>query len=140
MNTEIFISTASLTISGISLLCSLLSFFRQRTQTAKDFFLQGDTEFLKSCRKQIYNIPDKCEEYSKYEDSISQVVSFYDCWALMVKRKYLPIWVFDGMAGDALLRQYKKILPYIELRRFKGDTNYAMYFEWLQEKIKKNHR
>lgn len=140
MDTNVIISIGSLTVSSISLLVSLLAFTRQRLQTAKDFFLQGDSELQKACRKEIYKIPDDCTDFSQYVDLISQVVSFYDCWAILVKRKYLPVWVFDGMAGDALTRQFGKIYPYILQRRKNGDTNYAINFEWLSIKLSSNHK
>lgn len=140
MKTEIIISICSLSVSAISLIISLCSFFRQQMRTVNEFFLQCDNELQKSCRKEIYKIPDNCTDFSPYIDLISQVVSFYDCWAMLVKRKYLPIWVFDGMAGDALTRQFGKIYPYILQRRESGDTNYAIHFEWLSIKLSSRYK
>ena len=97
---------------------------------------------MKKYRKVIYDlysqetsgslILDKLKEHS---DEVSQVLSFYDFWALMVKKHYLPKWTFQASSRYTAINIYNKVKPYIEFRRVE-QPEYASHFEWLINKIR----
>lgn len=53
----------------------------------------------------------------------------------MVKKKYLPLGVFESASGYAVIRLYEGLQEMIEERR-KDNEKYGEYFEWLYYKIK----
>lgn len=105
--------------------------------------MQGDSEEMKRYRKIIYDIynqeyDDKriLEELKLKTDAVSHVVSFYDFWALMMKKQYLPNWTFQASSKYAALNIYNKIKPYINYRRL-TQPEYASHYEWLVNKLNK---
>ena len=46
----------------------------------------------------------------------------------MVKKKYLPFWVFKSASGYAVIRLYEGLQEMIEIRRV-DNPEYAEYFE-----------
>ena len=135
-------TVVSIAISFIALVFSIFSFWQSRASAVRDFFAQGDSAQMKKYRKVIYDlysqdtsgslILDKLKEHS---DEVSQVLSFYDFWALMVKKHYLPKWTFQASSRYTAINIYNKVKPYIEFRRVE-QPEYASHFEWLINKIR----
>lgn len=99
----------------------------------KFFSALESKEFIK-VKKVIYNKDIR----DVYDEDAAAMVNFYHHWGLMVRKKYLPLWAFDGGTGDGVIRSYERVRNYIELRR-KHDHNktYAIHFEWLYNELLK---
>lgn len=54
----------------------------------------------------------------------------------MVKKKYLPLWVFESSSGQAVIRLYEGLESMIMERR-EDNLMYGEYFEWLYKKVKR---
>lgn len=136
----------SLFISIGAFIFSCLSYKDSKSANVKEYFAQGDSDEQKRYRKVIYDI------YNDYKDSdpqtlleklmsrkadhaISHVVSFYDFWALMNKKHYLPFWTFYGPPGKRAYDIYQMLLPYIHYRLSHNDPQYVVNYEWLIKKI-----
>ena len=73
------------------------------------------------------------KEYFQQGDSLENVaagsiISFFHFWGIMVKKKYLPLWVFESASGYAVIRLYEGLQEMIEERR-KDNEKYGEYFE-----------
>ena len=65
---------------------------------------------------------------------LTQVASHYHFWGLMVKKGFLPKWIFQGEPGESALQLYDRLKPYIDKRRV-DKKSYAENYSWLIEKI-----
>lgn len=127
-------------LSGISgILVGAASIRISNLGAVQEYFQQGDTKEYTEARRKLYNKIDKKQKIDKDDLDAGIVVSFFHFWGLMVKKHYLPIWVFDSASGYAVIRLYEGITGMIEERR-KDNPQYAEYFEWLYKKIKKRLR
>ena len=77
-----------------------------------------------------YNNYNSSEKDLLNNISFAKVCSHYHFYGLMLKKHYIPSWVFKSANGSAIIRCYEKAIHYIWLRR-KEDPYYAEYFEWL---------
>lgn len=134
----------SICISLSALALSLFGFCQSRASIVKDFFAQGDNIEMKKLRKVIYDIYNQnnhaeliLDELKTHSDEVSQVISYYDFWGLMVKKGYLPKWAFQASSKFTTINIYNKTKPYIEYRRL-GQPDYASHFKWLISKINYN--
>ena len=132
-------SGVGLVISGLAIVLSLVSIFRTRRQNQYQvlenyYSMDKDIKFIRA-RKITYGMKN-LQEMKKSEE-VSQIVSVFHFYGLMVKKKYLPFYIFESASGDAVIRLYEIIVPLVDERR-KKNKYYAEYFEWLYEKIKKN--
>ena len=84
--------------------------------------------------KQEYDV-----KIDKNDIAAGNIVSFFRFWGIMVKKKYLPLWVFESASGYAVIRLYEGLQPMIEERR-QDNEKYGEYFEWLYYKIKRRIR
>lgn len=110
----------------------------------------------KDRRKRIYKEFEAKNHNLNLEDlelldkdgDVGKIISFYDAWATVVKRHYLPIKYFKGINGVTAVRLYYIIEPYIDYRRSRDTTikhddknivlsndSYAKNYEWLIKKI-----
>jgi len=131
----------SIIISLCAFFLSALSFLQSRASTVKDFFTQGDGMEMKECRKVIYDIYNNYQDESiilnrliERSDDVARVISFYDFWGLMVKKKYLPLWTFQDSSKYVTINIYNKARPYIAFRKTENEM-YASHFEWLIKKL-----
>ena len=136
-------NSLALFVSLIALVLSVISFFQSRTAVVKDYFFQGDSVEMKAHRKTIYDIYNNesdediiFNELLKHEDDVAHVISFFDFWALMVKKHYLPRWTFHASPRYVTTTIYDKVLPYITHRRI-HQPEYACYYEWLVGKLQR---
>ncbi len=132
----------TLIISIIALIFSIISFFQSRSAVVRDFFHQGDSAEMKKDRKAIYDIDNAKLDKQKtldmlieHEREVTNVISFFDFWSLMVKKHYLPKWTFQASSKFVAIKMFDIIKPYIMHRRIDQDE-YACHFEWLIGKIR----
>lgn len=57
----------------------------------------------------------------------------------MVKKKYLPIWVFEDSSGFAIVKLYRILSHYIDEKRV-DNPYYAVHFQWLANKIERKYK
>ena len=129
---------------------ALVEYKRTVQHAVLEFLSQGNTEEEKKRRKELYQ---KCEEkkyaltlddLKRMDDAsgdIAKIISFYDAWAIMVKKRYLPIKYFKGINGVTAVRLFYILEPYIEYRQNKdteivnqvviSNKSYAENFKWL---------
>ena len=125
-------------LSGISgILVGAASIRISNLGAVEEYFQQGDSREYTEARRRVYNLIERKQKIDKDDVDVGIVVSFFHFWGLMVKKHYLPIWVFDSSSGYAVIRLFEGLSGLIEERR-KDNPKYAQYFEWLYKKIKKN--
>lgn len=136
------LDVATIVISIIALMLSIISFFQSRAAVVKDYFAQGDSAEMKKYRKVVYNIYNQESDEKiifkrllENEDDVAHVISFFDFWALMVKKHYLPKWAFQASSRFVAITIYDKLTPYILYRR-NNQPEYACHYEWLINKMR----
>ena len=123
-------------MSGVSgILVGAASIRISNMGAVKEYFQQGDAAEHTKARKQIYYKMEQNITIDKNDLAAADVVSFFHFWGAMVKKKYLPLWVFDSASGYAVVRLYEGLEEMISERR-KDNPRYGEYFEWLYHKVK----
>lgn len=124
-------------LSGISgILVGAASIRISNLGAVKEYFQQGDTPEFIEARRKVYSKIDKNVKIDKNDVDAASIVSFFHFWGLMVKKKYLPLWVFESSSGQAVVRLYEGLESMIMERR-EDNLMYGEYFEWLYKKVKK---
>ena len=124
-------------LSGISgVLIGVASIRISNMEAVKEYFQQGDSLENVAARKEIYCKINNNIKIDKNDVAAGSIISFFHFWGIMVKKKYLPLWVFESASGYAVIRLYEGLQEMIEERR-KDNEKYGEYFEWLYYKIKK---
>lgn len=127
-------------LSGISgILVGAASIRISNLGAVKEYFQQGDTPEFIEARKKLYSKIDRNIKINKNDLDAASIVSFFHFWGLMVKKKYLPIWVFESSSGQALIRLYEGLESMVMERR-EDNPMYGEYFEWLYKKVKRRMR
>ncbi|HHX61354.1 MAG TPA: hypothetical protein GX707_11690 [Epulopiscium sp.] len=119
-------------LSGITGIVIGFSSSRQASLDAvKDYFQQGDEESYVKARTNILETKsiDKMEK-----TEVGKVCNFFHFWGLMNRKKYLPIWVFEGSSGLQVVKLYIKLQTTIKEKR-KLNQFYAIEFEKLARRI-----
>lgn len=130
----------SFAISLFSACSSLLAYQHSHSSTVRDFFQEGDSEEMVEYRKIIYEISkskskeERLEGLKTHSKAVSHVLSFYNTWALLYKKYYLPRWTFQALTRDAAIEIYEITEPYIKFRR-ESHKEYAKHFEWLKNDL-----
>lgn len=93
--------------------------------------LTGKYTKLFEARHAIYSCQDIFQVKEIY---LTQVASHYHFWGLMVKKGFLPKWVFQGEPGESALQLYSLLKPYIDKRRDEKKS-YAENYIWLISQI-----
>ena len=99
-------------------------------QAVIQYFQQGDTKEFIECRHRVYEANDG----NINSKDAAYLCSFFHFWGLMVQRKHLPIWVFNGVSGERVVQLYQKLSKFIEDTR-EDAPRYAEHFQWLTERI-----
>lgn len=116
-------------ISGISGVIIGLSGWRATNLDAvKEYFQQGDTEEFIKARGELYDKQDHNKNIEYDSKEASMITNFFQFWGLMVGKRYLPIWVFEGASGMSVVRLYGILENYIVKHREKNKY-YAQNFE-----------
>jgi len=133
---EVILSLAVIASSIAALLTFLFGVLPQRRLYKLDavikYFQQGDTTEAKKHRKRIY----EAEPSNINRHDASMVIAFFHFWGLMVKKKLLPIWVFDSISGYRVVQLYEKLRGHIQEEQKKA-SRYGEYFVWLAKEIKR---
>ena len=125
-----------------------------------EFLSQGNTDAEKDRRKTVYKRFEKAHQLSieditelDADGDLGRIISFYDGWANMVKKNYLPLKTFKGINGVTVIRLFFILRPYILKRRNNDPTIiindntkilvptslYAADFEYLVKRIIKRN-
>lgn len=121
-------------LSGISaILVGVASIRISNLGAVKEYFQQGDNKEYTTARHNLYKKFEEGVSIDPNDADASNTVSFFHFWGLMVKKKYLPFWVFKSASGHAVIRLYEGLREMIEIRRV-DNPEYAEYFEWIYRK------
>lgn len=107
-------------------------------EAVREYFQQGDKSEYVKARKNIYNNGEKGDGNISSSDA-STVCNFFHFWGLMVRKGYLPIWVFESASGVAVVRLFENLQSYIKERK-KENPFYAENFEWLVAEINRVYK
>ncbi len=113
----------ALVISAAALIVSICNFRRSKTKNYLDFLMECDSEEQRRYRREIYdciesgNAIEKLPPRSDVEKQAANVIAFYNKWATLYRRKYLPKWTFDSSEGQTLVGMYQRLEKYILKRR-----------------------
>jgi acetyltransferase-like isoleucine patch superfamily enzyme len=124
-------------LSGISaILVGIASIRISNLGAVKEYFQQGDNKEYTIARHNLYKKFEKKIPIDPNDADASNTVSFFHFWGLMVKKKYLPFWVFKSASGYAVIKLYEGLQEMITIRRA-DNPEYAEYFEWIYKKCRK---
>ena len=92
-------------LSGISaILVGVASIRISNLGAVKEYFQQGDNKEYTTARHNLYKKFEEGVSIDPNDADASNTVSFFHFWGLMVKKKYLPFWVFKSASGHAVIR------------------------------------
>jgi len=104
------------------------------------FSNERDPQLIKA-RRAVHNLPNEYDPREINEERgelIAALITTYNQYGLLVEKKKLPFEIFsEGATGITIVTHYKKLLPYIKLRRDTDNEMYADYFETLARRIAK---
>jgi hypothetical protein len=125
--------------SGVSgVLMSLSSRKVAIFEAIREYYQNGDTPAMIENRTKIYATEDGVTPLD--EKAASEICAYFHFWGMMVKKGYLPIWVFNSASGPSVVRLFYLLKPYIELRRVSNNQYYAKDFEYLIKYIEKKYK
>ncbi len=128
-------------LSGIAgILIGVAGMRQANLDAVKEYFQQGDNSDYVKARRNISS-----SESSTFKDEdVAEVCNFFHMWGLLNRKRYLPMWVFEGSSGIRVVELYIKLYGAIKKRRERDNTFYAEEFEYLAYRIygkyKKNFR
>lgn len=122
-------------VTGIvGMFMGLRSAWISRYDITKEYFQDDDSKQMREARNHIYNNHENDDQLlnDKY---YAMVCNHYHFFGLMLKKHYIPKYVFKGINREVIIKCYEHSKEYIKLRR-KTNKDYAEYFEWLYNKLK----
>lgn len=125
----------------IALIQGLISWYKLRCETEKEYFMIGNSKELKKERFEVRHNTRTFDEYKndgEFMVTISSAVEFFETWARMAKRHYLPFRVFKGAVGIGVCTFFDSVSDYIYNMR-KNNPYFAENYEWLYKKIHKKY-
>ena len=129
----------SLVSGGCALVFGILSYRMNKRETIKEYLTDDISTKIVEARTNIYkNDNGKPIKNKQLNKSFAIVCSHYNYYGLLLKKHYIPLWVFRGSNATAVTRCYKICENYIEKRRSEGNVDYAHYFEELYKVVIKN--
>jgi hypothetical protein len=134
-------------IALIILIIAVSMLYSARVKTAR-VFAENERDNAIIEAKRLINQLDKNYDAAAlmrdHGNDLERIVSYYEQAGLFAKRWIMPFWLFRNNAnGIALVQIYKKMSPYIEMRRegiaegdFQIESNpyYCKNFEYLYER------
>lgn len=124
--------------SGISgVIMSLASKRTALFEAVREYYQTGDTAEMIENRSKIYAAENGAVELDR--KAASEICSFFNFWGMMVRKKFLPIWIFKSASGPSVVRLYIILNEFISERRETGNKFYAVDFEYLVKKIKSKY-
>ena len=147
---QVITNIVSILSGTAAILIGIATIKTSRLNAVKEYFQQGDKKEFVQARGKIYRIAEENEEADKetiiakfkiIDNDIAIVISFFHFWGLMVKKGYLPMWVFEGSSGIKAVKLYRILKVYIDNKR-KSTKNekYAEEFEWLVKEIGRRYK
>lgn len=109
------------------------SWKNSKLDAVKQFMEAENSSELFEARHAIYNCGSLDQVSEEY---LTKIASHYHFWGLMVKKGFLPKWVFDGEPGESAVQLYYMLESYINKRR-RTKAKYAENFTWLIGQIQK---
>ena len=135
---ELMVGLAAIA-SGVSgILMSLSASRVANFEAIREYFQQGDTPEMTATRHKIYEAERTGEPVDP--KAAAEVCSFFHFWGMMVKKKYLPLWIFKSASGPSVVRLYYLVLPYIEERRSTNNPHYGEGFKYLVKRIEREYK
>lgn len=127
--------------SGVSGVIMTLSLNKVANfEAIREYFQQGDATHMMLNRQAIYEYEESDEENKALDEKAAvEICSFYHFWGMMVKKRFLPLWIFKGASGVSGVRLHTILQPYINEKKLKKGY-YADGFDILVERIKKKYR
>lgn len=143
---------SGITIPLAAFFISFITYRRSIIKTIVEFYEHGNCKEQKKYRKELYeavreaggNLTQVNYKVLDEKGDLTQIVSFYDEWAVLRKEGYLPLKVFKGITGITAVRVFYMLKPYIDMRRNEkikvgnlqaDNLLYAKSFEELIKKI-----
>lgn len=124
--------------SGISgVMMSLSSKRVANFEAIREYFQQGDTPKMIENRKNVYATESGEQELDHL--SASEICAFFHFWGMMVRKGYLPIWIFKSSSGYSILKLHYLLESFIQDKKT-SNQHYAEGFDWLVKKINKQYR
>ncbi len=122
-------------VAGISgFFIALLDHRRSCVYSVHEYLTKVESEEFIKAKQYVYNH----DQFEVTDEYAAIIVNFFHHWGMLAKRKYLPMWVFDGATGNGAYRLYEKVYPYIQDRqKLNSDPQYGEYFTWLYLELKK---
>lgn len=125
----------------VGIIFGMLTQIYNKNLAVKEFFVITDSPEFRESRARLYELLEGTEEIDIKNPDLRRYISYYDFCGIMIKKRFLPFWVFEGAAGKKLLHTMKKIEDKGILGRFKGDGNFEpKHYEYLFNKLKKFYR
>ena len=131
------------TLTGVfGVIFSLLSSYYNRIEAVNALHESFRSPEIVNSKRVVRDLPCNYnpEKLSTKEmDEIAYLIISYMQAGILVRKRHLPFWVFEGHFGYITVYFYEKLLPYIKMRRGDGERNpeYAADFEYLYKRIKK---
>ncbi|WP_133118812.1 DUF4760 domain-containing protein [Chryseomicrobium excrementi] len=137
VNLNLIVGMAAIA-SGVSGV--IMSFSSKRTalfEAVREYYQTGDTPEMIDNRNKIYAAGNG--EIELDIKAASEICSFFNFWGMMVRKKFLPIWVFKSASGPSIVRLYIILEDFITERRKTNNEYYALEFEYLIKRIKNKY-
>jgi hypothetical protein len=126
----------------------LREFQRQRREAAAVELVTSfrNAEFNRALRL-IWSLPDAVEPEllrggdAELEDAAVLIGTTIETVGVLVYRRIVPIAVLDDLLGDAIVRFWVKLAPWVtHLRREQGRESVYEWFQWLVERLQERER
>jgi len=136
---QIIVNIVAIVSGASGVIIGLSGFKISSLDAVKEYFQQGDAERFIKARHNIYSVSEEGKSIEFENKDASIICSFFHFWGLMVRKKYLPIWVFESASGIAIIRLYDILKDFIDEHRI-SNPFYAEHFEWLVCSVKRKYR
>ena len=107
------IDIVSSIVAVVSLGISMYGFWHNRFLAVNEFLSKIESNELIAARKYVYNT----DVFDKNDEQAAIIVNFFHHWGLLVKKHFLPMWVFDDATGFGACRLYRRLETYIARRQ-----------------------
>jgi hypothetical protein len=96
--------------SGVSgVLMSLSSRKGAIFEAIREYYQQGDTAEMIENRTKIYATEDGQTPLDT--KAASEICAFFHFWGMMVRKGYLPLWIFQSASGPSVVRLFHLLKP-----------------------------
>ncbi|WP_206759420.1 DUF4760 domain-containing protein [Guptibacillus hwajinpoensis] len=136
LSTLVGIAAIASGVSGI--LMSLSTKRVANFEAIREYFQQGDTPEMTKARHNIYESENKGVDLDP--EAATLICSFFHFWGMMVKKGFLPLWIFKSASGPSIVRLHHLVTPYIAQRRLSNNKYYGEGFEYLAKRITKEYK